>query len=155
MSEQNKADETAPNCVLEMKLPSPPTILIVCDNEADTDALGCVLREAGLACERVRHIAAACELARCGGFQLVFTSPFLEDGSWRHLIDLAHHHELGFEIVLLGRTFSDKEWAQALQEGVYDVLDVLTDLPRAAQVAKSAAGADYLRRFRPRAKQAA
>ncbi len=132
-------------------------ILIVSDNEADTAGLKNVLRDAGLVSESASTITAACELARAGGFQVIFSSPYLEDGSWRRLIDLAHHYELSFEVILLllARTFSDKEWAEALQEGAFDVLDILCDLPRAAEVAKSALGADYLRRFRPRQKQAA
>lgn len=155
MPEPFRPDRTEPNSPLVMNLPNRARILIVCNNEVDTHGLKTVLREAGLPSESAGTITAACERARSGGIQVVFSSPYLEDGSWRRLIDLAHYHDLGFEVVLLARTFSDKEWAEALQEGAFDVLDVLTDLNRAADVARSAAGADYLRRFRPRQKQAA
>lgn len=155
MPEPFRPDETEPNSLLVMKLPNRARILIVCNNEVDTDGLRTVLRDSGLACESARTITAACERARSGGFQVIFSSPYLEDGSWRRLIDLAHYHDLSFEVILLARTFSDKEWAEALQEGAFDLLDVLSDLARAAEVARSAMGSDYLRRFRPRAKQAA
>jgi DNA-binding NtrC family response regulator len=153
MPEPFRPDETEPNSLLVRSLSNRARILIVCNNEVDADGLRAVLREAGLASQSARTITAACDLARSGGFQVVFCTPYLEDGSWRRLIDLAHYHDLGFEVVLLARTFSDKEWAEALQEGAFDVLDALSDLARAAEVARSAAGADYLRRFRPRPRQ--
>lgn len=155
MSDPLRADDTAPNSLLAMKLPIQARILIVSDNDVDSEGVSAVFREAGLACEIVRTITAACEVARSGGIHVVFCTPYLQDGSWRRMIDLACYHNLGFEVVLLARAFSDKEWAEALQEGVYDVLDAVSDLPRVAGVAKSALGADYLRRFRPRQKLAA
>jgi len=147
--------KTEPNSLWVMKLPNRASIFIVCNNEADAERLRTVLNEAGLPSRSARTITEACECARSGGIQVVFSSPYLEDGSWRRLVDLAHYYDLGFEVILLARTFSDKEWAEALQEGAFDVLDVLSDLARAAEVARSAVGADYLRRFRPRQKQAA
>lgn len=66
------------------------------------------------------------------------------------LIDLASQHDLGFEIILLARTFDLNEWSEALQVGAFEVLDVLFDLPQAAEAAKRALGAANLKRFRPR-----
>jgi hypothetical protein len=62
--------------------------------------------------------------------------------------DVASQHDLAFEIVLLARTFTFNEWAEALQIGAFDVLDVLCDLPKAAGAARRASGASFLRHFR-------
>jgi len=79
---------------------------------------------------------------------VVFCSPFLPDGSWKRLIDVANHFGLNFEVILVARTFDLSQWAEALQVGAFDVLDVLCDLPKAAEAAKRAFGTAYLKRFR-------
>lgn len=155
MAISTRPDETDPQIFLVMKAPTTSQILIVSENDLDANQLKTVLLEAGLVSESVSTITAACERARSGGFRVILSSSCLEDSSWRRLIDLAHHFELNFEVILMARTISDKEWAEALRLGAYDVLDILSDLPRAAAVARSAVGANYLKRFRPRQKQAA
>ena len=60
---------------------------------------------------------------------------------------LQSQHKLGFEVVLLARTFTFNEWAEALQVGAFDVLDVLCDLPKAAEAARRASGSFFLRHF--------
>jgi len=55
-------------------------------------------------------------------------------------MDLASQGDLGFEIILLARTFDLNEWSEALQVGAFEVLDVLCDLPQAAEAAKRALG---------------
>jgi len=113
----------------------------------DTERLVTAFREAGLTSESVNSIAAGCEAAKSGRFQVVFSTPRLGDGSWRRLIDTASEHKLGFEIVLLARTFTFNEWAEALQVGAFDVLDVLSDLHKAAETARRASGSFFLRHF--------
>ena len=71
----------------------------------------------------------------------------MADGSWRRLIDVANHYGLSFEVILLARTFDFNQWGEALQVGAFDVLDVLCDLPKAAEAARRALGTDYLKRF--------
>lgn len=149
------SDETDSHSVLVMIAPTKPRVLIVSENDLETDELKSVLFDAGLASESTRTITTACEWAKAGGFQVIFSSCCLEDGSWRRLIDLAHHYDLSFEVILIAHNISHKEWAEALQLGVFDVLDVVSDLRRVAAVARSAVGADYLIRFRPRHEQAA
>ena len=155
MAIPSRPEEADPHNVLVMIEPAKSRILIVNENDLEADELKGALFDAGLASESTRTITAACEWARAGGFQVILSSCHLEDGSWRRLIDLAHHYELNFEVILIARTISDKEWAEALQLGAFDVLDVVSDLRRVAAVARSAVGADYLIRFRPRLKQAA
>jgi len=128
-------------------------ILIVCE-DSSAEQLKTVLREAGVAPQTARSMTAACELARSGRFQTVVSTPLLGDGSWRRLIDIANHYDLGFEIVLLVRHFDLAEWAEALKDGAFDVLDVLSDVPRAAEVVKRALWAAYLRGAGPRPEMA-
>ncbi len=47
---------------------------------------------------------------------------------------------MGFELVLWARTLTFNEWAEALQVGAFDVLDVLCDLPKAAEGGKTRFG---------------
>ena len=97
--------------------------------------------------ESANSMTAGCALAKSGRFRVVFSAPILRDGSWRRLIEVATQHNLGFEIVLLARTFTFNEWAEALQVGAFDVLDVLCDLPKAAEAARRASGSFFLRHF--------
>jgi DNA-binding NtrC family response regulator len=64
------------------------------------------------------------------------------------LIETACQHGLDFEIVLLARTFDLSQWSEAMQLGAFEVLDLLCDLPKAAEVAHRALGAGYLKRNR-------
>ncbi len=139
---------------LTLRSPDMPRILIVCGNDSDTERLEIVFREAGLTSESANSITAGCEAAKSGRFQVVFCPPLLADGSWRRLMDVAQDYDLSFELVLLARSFNLNQWTEALQDGAFDVLDAVGDLPKAAEAAKRAFGAAYLRRFRPPAAQA-
>ena len=125
-------------------------ILIVSDNDSDADQLKTVFRKAGLTSESANSITTGCELAKSGRYKVVFSTPLAANGSWRRLIDVANHYGLSFEIILLARTFDLSQWAEALQVGAFDILDVLCDLPKAAESAKRALGAAHLMRFQPR-----
>ena len=92
-------------------------------------------------------MTAGCASAKSGRLQVIFSTPLLDDASCQPLIGVASHNNLGFEIVLLARTFTFNERAEALQVGALDVLDVLFDVPKAAEVARRASGSAYLRHF--------
>jgi DNA-binding NtrC family response regulator len=139
---------------LTLTVPHMAPILIVCEKDSDAERLRTAFEEAGLTSESVNSISAGCEAVKSGRFQVVFSPTLTADGSWRRLIDVAQHYDLSFELVLLARSFDLNQWTEALQVGAFDVLDVLCDLPKAAEAAKRALGAAYLRRFRPRAAQA-
>ena len=128
-------------------------VLIVCETDSDTGRLKTFLREADLDSESVDNMASGCELARSGRFGVIFSTPFADEGSWRRLIEVANQHSLSFEIVLLARTFELDQWAEAMQIGAFDILDLVFGLPRAAEVAQHAFGAAYLKRFRRPADQ--
>jgi DNA-binding NtrC family response regulator len=139
--------EPKPHADVALRVPHKAQILIVCDNDSDTEQLKGVFREAGLTSKAVNTLASGCESAKSGRFQVVFCTPLLGDGSWRGLIDVASQNDLSFEIILLARTFDLSQWAAALKVGAFDVLDVLCDLPKAAVAAKSALGTAYLKKF--------
>lgn len=148
MPTQNRSDGTEPHAGLNFTVPDLPRILIVCENDSDRERLKTVFGEAGLIWESAKNITAGCEAANPGRFQVIFSTRLMADGSWKRLIDVAQHYDLSFEIVLLARSFTLSQWTEALQDGAFDVLDVLYDLPKAAEAAKRAFGAAYLRRFR-------
>src|SRR5207253_8429959 len=135
-----------------LKLPEGARILVVCE-DADAERLKTVLQEAGFISEIARSMTEGCEAAKSGRFQVVVSTPLLNDGSWRRLIDIANHYDLGFEVVLGSRNFDLAEWGEALKEGAFDVLDARCELPRAVEAIKTALWVAYLKggRADPRA----
>jgi DNA-binding NtrC family response regulator len=144
------ADQTDSDAGLPLRTPDTAHILIVSDNDSDIRELKIVFEKAGLASESARSITEGCESAISRRFQVIFSPPVMADGSWRRLIDVANHYSLSLEVILLARSFDFNQWGEALQVGAFDVLDVLCDLPKAAEAAKSALGVDYLKGFRGR-----
>ena len=149
----NRTDVAQPRIDVDLRVPDAAPILIVCESDSDSEQLKTAFREAGLASERVNDFTSGCKSVSSGRFQVVFSAPLLKDRSWRCLIDAASQNDLGFEVVLVARTFDLNQWAEALQVGAFDVLDGLCDLPKAAEAAKRASGAAYLKRFRTRPKR--
>ena len=146
---RSMTEETKPHGGAAPRVTDMAHILIVHDNDADTERLKAVFRKAGSTWESVRSIAQGCESARSGRFQVVFSAPVLGDGSWKRLIEVANQNHLPFQVILLARTFDLGQWADALQLGAFDVLDVLWDLPGAGEAAKRASAMTYLKRSRP------
>jgi DNA-binding NtrC family response regulator len=147
-------EETKPRSGLTLTGRDLTRILIVSENDSEAERLQTAFQKAGLSSECANSITAGCEAAKSGRFHVVFSTPLLADGSWTRLIEVANHFSLGFEVILLARTFDLNQWAEALQVGAFDVLEVLCDLPKAAEAAKRALGTAYLKRFRPRPEQA-
>ena len=73
-----------------------------------------------------------------------FNDLVLEDGR----VTVRGVPSAGIELGELARTFNLNQWGEALHAGAFDVLDVLCDLPKAAEAARRALGTDYLKRFR-------
>jgi DNA-binding NtrC family response regulator len=115
-------------------------VLIISDDDSETERLKTAFREAGSAADSTNSMVAACEWAKSGRFQAIFSAT----ASGRRIVEapgeVAGQHNLGFEVVLLARTFTFDEWAEALQIGAFHVLDVLCDLPKAAEAARRASG---------------
>ncbi len=142
---RESTDESKTHSGLPLKFPDGARILIVCDENSDTDRLKTVLQQAGFVSECAESITAGCEAAKSGRFQVVVSTPLLRDGSWRRLTDIANHYDLGFEVVLWARNFDLAEWIEALKDGAFDVLDAMCEPPKAVEVAKRALWAAYLK----------
>jgi len=130
--------ETEPSTGLTLSIPRETRILIVNDDNSETERLKTLFAGVGFMSETAKGITEACEAAKSGRFQVVVSVPLMSDGSWRRLIDVANHYDLRFEVVLLARNFDLTEWADALNDGAFDVLDAFHELPKAAQVATCA-----------------
>jgi DNA-binding NtrC family response regulator len=135
----------SPATNLMLKIPDKARVLIISGDDSITRRLNHVLLEAGFASECANSITAGCKSASSGRFQVVISTPMLADGSWRRLIDIASHYDLSFVVVLVASTFDLNQWAEALEDGAFDVLDVLYELPKAAEATKRALWAAYLK----------
>jgi DNA-binding NtrC family response regulator len=135
---------------LQSNLPDGARILIVGDNDSATKRLRTLLAEAGFASDCAKSIATACEAAKSGQFQVVVSIPQLGDGSWRRLTEIANHYDLRFEVVLWAHNFDLREWADALENGAFDVLDAVNEQPRVVEVIKGALWAAYLKGAGPK-----
>jgi len=135
---------------LQLNFPEGARILIVCDNDSDTKRLRSLLMEAGFASDCAKSVATACETAKSGQFQVVVSIPQLRDGSWRRLTEIAHHYDLRFEVVVWAHNFDLREWAEALENGAFDVLDAVNEQRRLVEVIKGALWAAYLKGAGPK-----
>src|SRR5216684_8509834 len=142
---RESAAESKTHSGLTLKVPDGARFLIVCDDNSDTDRLKTILREAGFVSECAKSLTAGCEAAKSGRFQVVVSTPLLRDGSWRRLTDIANHYDLGFEVVLWARNYDLPDWAEALKEGAFDVLDAMCEQPKAVEATKRALWAAYLK----------
>ena len=128
-----------------LKVPEGARILIVCEDGHDKDRLKTILGEEGFTSEWATSITAGCEAAKSGNFQVVLSTPFLSDLSWRRFADIASHYGLGYEIVLWARNYDLHDWGAALEEGAFDVLDAMCEQPTAIEATKGALWAAYLK----------
>jgi DNA-binding NtrC family response regulator len=146
---QEAIENTSLSMRPKLRASDEPRILIVCADNSIAERLNLILGEAGLSSECVKTITAGCEFAKTGRFQVVLTTPFLGDGSWRRLVDIASHYDLGFVVILMAGSFNFDQRAEAFEDGVFDVLDALRDLPKIAETTKRALWAAYLKGFGP------
>jgi DNA-binding NtrC family response regulator len=126
------------------EVPMGAQILIVGDDPT-SEQLVVTLEKAGIGSKTASGMTEACECVKSGNFQAVLSKPTLSDGSWRRLVDVAKHYDLGFEIVLMTRDFHIDAWSQALSEGAFDVLDTHLNQSGAVVIAKRALWAAYLK----------
>jgi DNA-binding NtrC family response regulator len=130
---------------LQSNIPDGASILIVCDDDSDQRRLRALLMEAGFALDCAKSIATGCEAAKSGRYPVVVSIPQLRDGSWRRLTDIANRYDLPFEVVVWARNFDLREWAQALDNGAFDVIDAVYDQPGVVEATKCALWAAYLK----------
>ena len=130
---------------LQSNFPDGARILIVCDDDSEAQRLRTMLLEAGFDSDCAKSITTGCEAAKSGQFQVVVSTPQLRDGSWRRLTDVANRYDLHFELVLWAHKFEPRDWAEALDNGAFDVLDTVCEQPRAVEATKCALWAAYLK----------
>ena len=130
---------------LQTNFPEGSRILLVCDDDSETRQLRTLLLDAGFCVDCAKSMRAGCEAAKSGEFRVVISTPLLKDGSWRRLADIANHPDLRFEVVLWARSFDLREWAEALENGAFDVLDAVYELSRVVEATKAALWAAYLK----------
>src|SRR5437879_2563478 len=87
---QETAGESETRSRLTLKVPDGARILIVCEDDSDTERLKTILQKAGFMSECAKSITAGGEAAKSGRFQVVVSTPLLRDGSWRRLTDIAN-----------------------------------------------------------------
>lgn len=133
-------------------IPRGAKILIVCDDDAETERLKGLLFKAGFVPDRVRSLRAGCEAALSGRYQVIVSTPELRDGSWRRLVEVADRYGLHFEIILWARHFDLCDWGEALNDGAFDVLDAVCEDQRAIEATKSAIWSAYLKGAGPKAR---
>ena len=123
-----------------------PRVLILSGDQALTRSLISALDKTGLCAEHKTTLAAGCALVASGQFQVVLTETALVDGSWRRLLDLESRKqpEFAFAIVLVTRTFDPDQCFYAMQDGAFDVIDAVRDLPNVGVVVRRALLAEYL-----------
>ena len=128
-----------------------PRVLIISRDLALSNTLISVLDKSGLRAEGVTTIAAGCAFVESGRFQVVLTEPILADGSWRQLTDqFTGRKKSGLSVVVITKTFDLHDWSEALQDGAFDVIDALSDLPKVGTVVRRALLVQYLMGSGPR-----
>lgn len=121
-----------------------PQILVVCADEFLSYLVCSVLEKSNLGVESVDTMDEGCALAASGRFEVVLSQPQLPDGSWRRLMELASRDCLEFVVILLAGRFDTRQWLQALNDGAFDVIDVLRDLDNIEESVRYALWVGYL-----------
>ena len=141
----NPATKASHRKAIAPRVPYDARILVICDDGLISETLGRMLRTAGFATESTTSVTTGCDYARSGQFPVIFVAPVVADGSWKRLLDVANHYDLGFIIILIATTFTLAEWAEGLEAGAFDVLDSVHELPEAGELARRALWAAYLK----------
>lgn len=123
--------------------------ILIAGDDSSAEQLKRVLVKAGMTAQIAGSMTSACRSARTGQFHVVVSKPSLTDGTWRRLLDIAQLYDCGFEIVLLAENFDFADWAQALEAGVFDVVDTSWGLAKAAEIVKGALWAACLKTGAP------
>jgi DNA-binding NtrC family response regulator len=120
-------------------------VLVVCDDDFEASRLKTLLLDAGIVSHCAKTLTAGCDAAKSGQFQVVVSIPYLRDGSWRRISDIANHYDLRYEVVLWAHNFDLREWAEAMDQGAFDVLDAIHEESRIGEVIKCALWVAYLK----------
>src|SRR3989440_13012868 len=81
---------------LTLKVPDGARILIVCDDDSDTERLKSILQKAGIVSECAKSITAGCEAAEARRFDVGVSPTPLSGGSSGRLNHIANYYDLCF-----------------------------------------------------------
>jgi DNA-binding NtrC family response regulator len=112
--------------------------LIACDDDSVVEQLRINFRAANFNFESTKSFRAACRYVDSSWFDVVFTAPLLCDGAWQQLLEFARSRDSGLPFVVMARAFDIRDWDESMKSGAFDVLDIVEEMPRAAEVARQA-----------------
>jgi DNA-binding NtrC family response regulator len=118
-------------------------VLIACEDGRVADELVKILKTTNLRSERARDFTSACKSLKTGKFQVVFATPGVPGGSWEKLVDFAHGNGQAPSFVIVARSFDLRDWANCLKNGAFEVLDSISEIARAGEVAMQAFSAAF------------
>ena len=113
-------------------------ILIACDDDSVAEQLQIILGSANFKSKYAKSVTTARRCIKSGRFQVVFTIPKLRDASWQQLFEFARNCDFAPSFVIMAHSFDMNDWGESLRHGAFDVLDSMTELPKAAEVARQA-----------------
>jgi DNA-binding NtrC family response regulator len=113
-------------------------ILIACEDGQVAEELVEVLRRANLKSERAMDFTSACKLLKTGKFQVIFTTPGVPGGTWEKLMEFGRGSGKDLSFVVVARSFDLSDWANCLKNGAFEVLDSISEISSAGEVAMNA-----------------
>jgi DNA-binding NtrC family response regulator len=132
-----------------LECPLDPQILVISDKNRLTEEVESALFSEGLSTRCATSLREGCKLVATGQFQVVVTARSLFDGTWERLAEMADRYHRRFVIIVVATKLDDGLRSAALEEGVFEVLNASSDLPRLGEAARSALWAAYLEGARP------
>jgi DNA-binding NtrC family response regulator len=118
-------------------------ILLACEDILIAGELAAVFGRANLRSERAMDFKSACKLLKSGRFQVAFATPGVPGGSWEKLMDFARDTGQAVLFVIVARSFDLSDWGNCLKKGAFDVLDSISEISKAGEVAMQAFSAAH------------
>ena len=118
-------------------------VLIVSEDGQVADELLTVLKRANLRSERARDFTSACKLLKTGKFQVIFATPRIPGGSWEKLRAFVESRGQALSFVIVARSYDLSDWGNCLKNGAFEVLDSISEISRAGDVAMQAFTAEW------------
>ena len=120
---------------------SKPLVMIACEDGQVAEDLVAVVKRANLRSVWAKDLTSACKLLKTGTFQVIFATPRVSGDSWQRLMDFALSRSQTPSFVIVARSFDLSDWANCLKNGAFEVLDSISEISRAGEVATQALSA--------------
>jgi DNA-binding NtrC family response regulator len=118
-------------------------ILIACEDESIAHELVAVFKQANRGSEQAMNFKTACKLLKSGRFQVVFATPGIPGGCWEKLMDFVRYAGQPVPFVIVARSFDLSDWGNCLHNGAFEVLDSISEISKAGEVAMQAFSAAH------------